>query len=122
VDRQIAMAVEFGNGALAALSTTIVAQAVAGAWIEGSEGRIELDRELHSVPGFTVTTANGRTRHEHAVEHGYTFMLEHVHECLAAGLTESPLLGRAYSTDVATIFEKVLTQVGVERNLEIVPD
>jgi predicted dehydrogenase len=121
VDRQIAMAVEFQSGAVAALSTTMVAHAVAKAWIEGSEGQIEIDRELHSLPGFTVTSANGQTRHEHAVAHGYTFMLEHVHECLAAGLTESPLLGRAYSTDVATIFEKVINQVGIERNREIVP-
>ncbi len=65
-----------------------------------------------------MTSKDGQTHHDHAVEHGYTYMLEHVHECLASGLTESPLLGRKYSTDVAEIFEKVLTQVGVERNRE----
>ncbi len=122
VDRQIALAVEFDGGAVAALSTTMVAQAVSKAWIEGSTGRIEIADALHTVPSFTLTNNDGGpTTHEYPTEHGWSYMLEHVHECLAAAQTASPLVGREWSLAVAEIFEAALTQVGVTRNLEQIP-
>ncbi|GLY15677.1 putative oxidoreductase [Kineosporia sp. NBRC 101677] len=122
VDRHIALAVSFEGGQVAALSTTMVARSASKAWIEGSKGLIEIAEPVHSVPSFTVLTGEEPTVHEHPVEHGWKYMLEHVHECLGAGLTASPLIGRKWSIDVATIFEEALTQVGVTRNLETLPD
>lgn len=122
VDEQIAIAARFGGGAVAALSTTMVAHATSRGWVEGTSGRIEIDAPVHGVPRFTVTSEHGgestETVHEHAVAHGHRFMLEHVHDCLAQGLAESPLLPWQWSLDVAHVFEQALTQVGVARNLE----
>lgn len=122
VDEQIAIAARFGGGAVAALSTTMVAHATSRGWIEGTAGRIEVDAPVHGVPRFTVSSEVGGessvTEHDHAVAHGHRFMLEHVHDCLAQGLAESPLLPWQWSLDVAHVFEEALTQVGVTRNLE----
>ena len=122
VDEQIAIAARFAGGAVAALSTTMVAHATGRGWIEGTAGRIEIDAPVHGVPRFTVTSERGgestTTVHEHAVAHGHRFMLEHVHDCLAQGLAESPLVPWQWSLDVAHVFEEALTQVGVTRNAE----
>ncbi|MGI4896652.1 MAG: Gfo/Idh/MocA family protein [Janthinobacterium lividum] len=123
VDRQIAMALGWDSGAVAALSTTMEAHASARAWIEGTRGRIEIGRPFHAVPEFTVSLPDdegGETvqRHDHAVSQGHRFMLEHVHACLAGGLSQSPVLPLQWSLDVADVFEAVLTQVGVTRNVE----
>ena len=127
VDRQVSMALGWRSGAVAALSTTMTAHASAHAWIGGSEGWIEVDGPFHAVPRFTVHTpghtsgASGEQVqvHEHAVAHGHRFVLEHVHDCLAQGLAESPLLPLRFSLDVADVFESALTQVGTVRNEEL---
>jgi len=124
VDRQIAVAARFAGGAVASLSTTMVAHAASRAWIEGSLGTIELDRFLPTAAGFTVSTQRDGTthevRHDHPVEHGHRLMLDHVHDCLERGLAESPLVSHQWTLDVASILEEALTQVGVVRNEELI--
>ncbi|NAZ82656.1 Gfo/Idh/MocA family oxidoreductase [Kineococcus sp. R8] len=119
VDRQVAMALGWPTGEVAALSTTIAAQASTRAWIEGTGGWIEVGGSLPSLPRFTVHASGAEQVHEHAVAHGHRFMLEHVHECLARGLTESPLVGLDRTLEVMRVFETVLDQVGAVRHREL---
>ena len=121
VDRQVALSLAWESGAVAALSTTIAAQASSRAWVEGDAGWIEVDAPLHSGRRFTVHRAGAAEPevHENPAEHGHRFMLEHVHECLAAGRTESPLVPLSWSVDLADVFEAALTQVGAARNAEV---
>jgi predicted dehydrogenase len=125
VDRQVALALGFPSGAVAALSTTMAARTPSRAWIEASEGWIEVHGSLPSAPGFTVHRygLDGEEHvevHDHAVADGHRFMLEHVHECLAAGLTVSPLLPPRFSLDLATVVEEAVVRLGVTRAAEIV--
>ncbi|WP_432561002.1 Gfo/Idh/MocA family protein [Kineococcus sp. SYSU DK003] len=124
VDRQVALALGFPSGAVAALSTTMVSRTPSRAWIEASEGWIEVAASLPSAPGFTVhrTAADGGERvqvHDHAVAHGHRFMLEHVHECLQAGRTTSPLVPPQFSFDLARVFEEAVTRLGITRAAEL---
>ncbi|WP_369069817.1 Gfo/Idh/MocA family protein [Kineococcus terrestris] len=119
VDRQTSIALGWASGAVASLSTTVVAQAAGRAWVEGSRGWVEVEAPVHSVPAFTVHADGAATRHEHAVADGHRFMLEHVHDCLARGATESPLLPLSRSLQVQAVLEEVLDQVGVTRVREL---
>ncbi|PRY09078.1 Gfo/Idh/MocA family protein [Kineococcus rhizosphaerae] len=124
VDRQVALALDWASGAVAALSTTMVARTPSRAWIEAGEAWIEVDPVLPAAPGFTVHTtgpdgADVATHHDHAVAHGHRFMLEHVHECLAAGRTTSPLVTPQFSLDLATVFEAAVEQLGIVRAAEV---
>lgn len=126
VDRQVALALDWPSGAVAALSTTMVSRTPSRAWIEASQGWIEVAPVLPAAPGFTVHVPgpDGQdvaTVHEHAVAHGHRFMLEHVHECLAAGLSSSPLVTPQFSRDLATVFETAVTTLGITRAAESVP-
>ncbi|MFB9375805.1 Gfo/Idh/MocA family protein [Kineococcus gynurae] len=116
LDEQVSIALGWPGGALAALSTTMVAQAARGAWIEGTAGWIEAHAPLYSLSGFTVRDHDGRAdRYEHAVATGHRFLVEHVHDCLAAGLTESPHVPGQRSIDLARVMDDVLTQIGAAR-------
>ncbi|WP_432507694.1 Gfo/Idh/MocA family protein [Kineococcus arenarius] len=123
VDRQVALALSWESGAVAALSTTIAAHASSRAWIEGDAGWIDVDAPLHSGRRFTVHRrgegAGEPEVRENPVEHGHRFMLEHVHECLAAARTESPLVPLDFSVDLADVFEQALRQVGAARADEL---
>jgi len=119
VDRQVAISLGWASGAVAALSTTIAAQAAGRAWIEATAGWIEVADALPALPRFTVHTADGEQVHEHGVEHGHRFMLEHVHACLEQGLAESPLVPLERSLEVMRTFETVLDQVGAVRHHEL---
>jgi predicted dehydrogenase len=124
VDHQVALALGWPSGAVAALSTTMVARTPSRAWIEASEGWIEVHPVLPAAPGFTVhrTGVDGTEHvevHDHAVGDGHRFMLEHVHECLAAGLTTSPLVPPRFSLDLAGVVEEALVALGVTRAVEV---
>ncbi|GAA0293534.1 Gfo/Idh/MocA family oxidoreductase [Kineococcus aurantiacus] len=123
VDRQVGLALDWPGGQVAALSTTMVARTPSRAWIEAGEGWVEVASPLPAAPGFTVHaqgpdgTEHVRV-HDHAVAHGHRFMLEHVHECLAAGRTSSPLVTPRFSLDLAAVFEAAVEQLGITRALE----
>jgi predicted dehydrogenase len=124
VDRQVALALGWPSGAVAALSTTMAARTPSRAWIEASEGWIEVHPSLPSAPGFTVHRygldgAEHVEVHDHTVADGHRFMLEHVHECLAAGLTVSPVLSPQFSLDLAAVVEEAVVRLGVARAAEI---
>ncbi|WP_432543116.1 Gfo/Idh/MocA family protein [Kineococcus sp. SYSU DK002] len=125
VDEQVALALDWPSGASAALSTTMVARTPSRAWIEAGEAWVEVASPLPAAPGFTVhrPAAGGGeevTVHDHAVADGHRFMLEHVHECLAAGLTTSPLVTPRFSLDLATVFEAAVEALGITRAAEVV--
>jgi predicted dehydrogenase len=124
VDRQVALALGWDSGAAAAVSTTMVARTPSRAWIEASEGWIEVGSPLPAAPRFTVhrTGPDGTehvTEHDHVVAHGHRFMLEHVHECLVGGLTSSPLVTPQFSLDLATVFEAAVDELGITRAAEL---
>jgi len=121
VDRQVALALGWPSGAVAALSTTMVARTPSKAWIEASGAWIEVHSTLPSAPGFTVNAEGADPEvHDHTVAHGHRFMLEHVHECLAAGRTSSPLVTPQFSRDLAGVFETAVETLGITRAAEVV--
>ena len=84
--------------------------------IVGTGGSIELEPPFHHASRIVVR------RNAHEVEvverlptgYGYTHQVEEVHRCLAAGLTESPVMPLADTLDVQWVLEECLGQLGIE--------
>ncbi|WP_448059745.1 Gfo/Idh/MocA family protein [Cellulomonas hominis] len=119
VDRQVALSLGYADGAVASLATSMVGSSRSGAWVEGTRGSIEIDAPIFDMHRFTVRTTDGvENVQEHTVERGHHLMLDHVHECLARGRTESPVVGLQFSLDLAEQLEQVVEQIGITRAVE----
>ena len=87
----------------------------AGALVAGTHGSIEVVPPFHH-PRALVVRRNGAEPTE--VERlpagrGYVHQADEVQRCLAAGLTESPLMPLQDTLDVMWVLEEVLGQLGI---------
>lgn len=108
VDADAGILLAYDNGAHALLNCSLVANTGSRAEIVGTLGRIDI-----ADPMFNATKAiiNGV---EHTIEdEGYTHEIRAVEECIAGGLTESPLITWENTLEVMRTLETVLGQLGV---------
>ncbi|MCF0095973.1 Gfo/Idh/MocA family protein [Micromonospora sp. MH99] len=105
----------YDSGAVATLSCGMVGASSLAASITGSTGRIDLPEPffrpasltLHR-DGFEPETISGAE-----VGNGYQYEAIEVQRCLAAGLTESPLVPHTTTLEVMTLLDTVREQIGV---------
>jgi predicted dehydrogenase len=95
VDANDAFVLAYPSGALASLSCTLYSETGDAAVIAGSKGRIVVPGQFHH-PLSAILYENEREteRVEISPDHGEGFSHEfnHVQECVAKGLTESPVM------------------------------
>lgn len=106
----------YADGRAAALATSLAAQTPGRGVIVGTRGSIELEPPFHH-PSRIVVRRNGReaeTIERLPTGRGYAHQAEEVQRCLAAGLTESPVMPLADTLDVQWVLEECLDQLGVE--------
>lgn len=96
-DSQCAMQLKYHNGALAQLFSTFNSNLSTGADIAGDCGRIRLTHRFHGpttileyYPGIIDTREI--IPFEAAKGNGYEYEAQHVTDCLANGLTQSPIV------------------------------
>ena len=75
----------------------------------GSKGWIDVHPRFHRSPSLTVW--RGKTPEERTFTGGYQFEVIHAGECLAAGLTESPIMPLDDTLAVQRLMAEVLQQV-----------
>ena len=108
VDSDAGLLLGYPGGAHALLSCSLVANIGCAADIVGTKGRIELADPMFNA---TRATINGV---EHTIENeGYTHQIRAVEECIAGGLTESPLITWQNTLEVMRTLEEALNQLGV---------
>ncbi|MFC3688809.1 Gfo/Idh/MocA family protein [Aquipuribacter hungaricus] len=114
------------GGAVSLLSSTLSSSAAGDAVLEGSLGAVRLEAPLWAPPALTVLHGAGvsaqpadRTVRPGRRGAGYVHMLEHVQECVLAGLTESPLHPLGTTLAVMEVLEQALDQLGVVRPDEV---
>ncbi|TNM69087.1 Gfo/Idh/MocA family oxidoreductase [Streptomyces sp. NP160] len=119
VDAEASLLLDWGGGRTARLGSTLLAHAGGAGTITGTKGRIEVAGPLHK-PARLQVWADGAGRDDEPSEvverpvtgRGYVHMVEHVHECLAAGLVESPVMPMTDSVAVAEVLDAALDQLG----------
>ena len=114
-DASAAIHLAYADGRAASLTCTLAAASPGRAVVLGTGGSIELEPPFHH-PSRIVVRRNGAEAE--VVERlptgrGYTHQAEEVHRCLAAGLTESPVMPLADTLDVQWVLEEALDRLGI---------
>jgi predicted dehydrogenase len=115
VDQNCTMALAYASGATASLFSTIAATTNNYCVLYGTTGQLHFTGRFHAPSGIEIH------RPDQAVEvipHpknglGYHYEAAHVQECLAQGLTESPLLPLAFSLDLMRTLDAVRDEIGL---------
>ncbi|MEE6296126.1 Gfo/Idh/MocA family protein [Georgenia wangjunii] len=113
VDTDVSVLLGYAGGASALLSTSIASHRSRQAWVDCTDGWVELAGSFEQMPALRVHRG-GRTEHveRRHVGRGYVHMLRHVQDCLAAGLTESPLWPLSSTLEVAHVMDRALGRIG----------
>lgn len=123
-DASAAIHLAYADGRAAALTCSLTSATPGRAVIVGTSGSIELMPPFHH-PSTIIVRRNGEEPEEiHAplTGRGYVHQAAEVQRCLAAGLTESPVLPLADTLDVQWVLEEALGQLGIsmaEATLEV---
>jgi predicted dehydrogenase len=116
VDSNSVVAIESASGALAAVTTSIVADTPVLAAVYGSEGSIQFDSAFVFPAAFTVTTADGAAsyRDDSGLEGraGLAWQAVALAQYVTDGLTESPLHSLDDSIALMRSIDEVRRQVG----------
>ncbi|MBI4976118.1 MAG: Gfo/Idh/MocA family oxidoreductase [Spirochaetes bacterium] len=92
VDRANAVVLQYNSGALAVLSSAVNAVTIHEAFISGTKGEIRIHAPWWRSERVTVYD-NGKEIETFSMPHNtYAHEADHVGDCLAAGLTESPVM------------------------------
>ncbi|HSU02648.1 MAG TPA: Gfo/Idh/MocA family oxidoreductase [Nocardioides sp.] len=104
------------DGRAAAVTCSLSSSTPQRAVLAGTGGSIEIEPPFYH-PTRLVVRRNGSPAVETidlpATGRGYAHQIAHVGECLAAGLTESPVVPLADTLDVQWVMEEALSQLGV---------
>ncbi len=114
-DASVSLLLSYDDGRGASLSTTLQAATGCRATVVGTRGSIEIVPPFYH-PTRLVLRRAGEPEQEltsPALGSGYSHEIIHVGECLAAGLTESPLMPLQDTLDVQRVLQETLDQLGV---------
>ena len=114
-DSSAVLLLSHDDGRAASVMCSLSSATPQRAIIAGTGGSIEIDPPFYH-PTRLVVRRNGRADHETidlpATGRGYAHQVVHVGECLAAGLTESPVVPLQDTLDVQRVMEEALSQLG----------
>lgn len=108
VDAAFDIELAWNSGATASLHSTFLESTPCIAVIEGELGSIVLERMFHTPTTLLVSTGEGSERIAPEREgHGYQHEIRHFGECLAQGLSESPLWSLDDTLELASLLDSV---------------
>lgn len=116
VDAQTSIILQYPGGAHALLSTTLSAACPNRAVIAGTEARLEIEGAFYAPSKFKVIHRDGRILENwdkayHG--HGLREQAAELGRCIAAGLSESPLLPLDESVAIMATMDEVRAQIGL---------
>ncbi|SCG57263.1 Gfo/Idh/MocA family protein [Micromonospora coxensis] len=115
VDENTGIVLGYDSGAVATLSCGMVGATPLTASITGTTGRIDLPEPFFR-PGSAVLHRAGaepETLTDDLVGGGYQYEAAEVQRCLAAGLTESPLVPHSATLEVMALLDGIRERIGV---------
>ncbi|MEH0935980.1 Gfo/Idh/MocA family protein [Micromonospora psammae] len=116
VDENTGIVLGYDSGAVATLSCGMVGATAITASITGTTGRIDLPEPFYR-PGAAVLHRAGaepETLTAELVGGGYQHEAAEVQRCLAAGLTESPLVPHSTTLEVMGLLDGIRERIGVD--------
>ncbi len=109
VEGEFSVLLGYPEGRSATLSAAFTAYGPGRMMLVGSEGWIDVHPRFHRAPAITLW--RGKSPEEFTFDSGYQFEVIHVGECLADGLTESPVMPLEDTLAVQRLMAEVLAQL-----------
>ncbi len=115
VDEQVAAVLRHHGGGLGIMKAALTAPLACTARISGTDGWIELPAFMHCPTSFTVNvfSAGPEVVDGSFDGEGLEFEIAEVHHCLAAGLTESPIMPLAETLALTAAMDDIRLQIGL---------
>jgi len=110
VEGEFGVLLGYDDGRSATLSGAFTAYGPGRMMLIGSEGWIDVHPRFHRAPSITVWRGKEQVGTEEFTP-GYHHEVIHVGECLAQGLTESPIMPLDDTIAVQRLMQEVLDQV-----------
>lgn len=114
-DASAAILLSYDDGRAASLTCSLASSSPGRALVLGERGSLEVEPPFHH-PSRIVLRRNGEEPERIELlptGRGYVHQAEEVQRCLAAGLTESPVMPLADTLDVQWVLEECLGQLGI---------
>jgi predicted dehydrogenase len=114
-DASAAILLSYDDGRAASLTCSLASSSPGRALVLGERGSLEVEPPFHH-PSRIVVRRNGEEPERIELlptGRGYVHQAEEVQRCLAAGLTESPVMPLADTLDVQWVLEECLGQLGI---------
>jgi predicted dehydrogenase len=117
IDLDVAIAGRYPGGAVAALTSSLTSTSPQTATIATSTGLLEMPVPLHHPPYAVFTPTGGEPQRidgaEPLIGSGLGTEAQEVQRCLAAGLTESPMVPHAQTLTLMRQMDDLRAQIGV---------
>lgn len=115
VDASASISLGYADGRGATLATSLTSPTACRAVVLGTRGSLELGPDFHHPATLVVRRAGEAPEELHlpALGRGYAHEIHHVHECLAGGSTESPVVPLSDTLSVQAVMQEALEQLGV---------
>lgn len=112
VESEFSAVLGYGDGRSATVSGSFTAYGPGRFMLLGTDGWIDVHPRFHRAPSITLWHgAQGKESVTEEFSFGFEHEVIHVGECLAAGLTESPIMPLADTLAVQRLMADVLSQV-----------
>ncbi|QBX56294.1 Gfo/Idh/MocA family oxidoreductase [Nocardioides seonyuensis] len=114
-DASAVVTMAYDDGRAASVMCSLTSETPGRAVVAGTRGSVEIAPRFHH-PTRIVVQRNGEEPVEHhlpTLGRGYALEIAHVGECLAAGLTESPVMSLDDTLGVQWVMEEALAQLGI---------
>lgn len=115
VDATVSYLLGYDDGRSASLVCSLESQTAGRSLVMGTEGHLELEPRFHH-PASLVLRRHGREPEAMNLPptgKGYSHEMDEVARCLAAGLTESPVMSLDDTLAVQAVMQTALDQLGV---------
>ena len=110
VDSATAAVMHYNNGSLALINSCMTMAGTVSAVVHGTKGHIELDGSFYEQTTFRVYDNNReiiKSYDEKIQGRGMQYQAIHVEECIAKGLTESPIMSLADTVRIMEVMEQI---------------
>lgn len=117
IDETTSLIFEHEGGAQAVLTACMSAAGPVTASVVGTFGRLEIDNSFYYQTSFRVYNQGGEViqRYNEKIDGvGRQYQGQHLEKCVAAGLTESPVLSATESVKIMELMDAIRQEIGVK--------
>lgn len=110
VDAATAAVMHYNNGSLAVINSCMTMAGTVSAAVHGTKGRLELDGSFYEQTTFRVYDNDRKLikSYDDKIQgRGMQYQAIHVEECIAKGLTESPIMSLADTVKIMEVMEQI---------------